>query len=192
MSKLRTLIIDNFYENPKEVRNFALQQKYEKVHLPRYHTKPFFTEEHIEIFQKLVEPFAGKIVKFDNDDNDYNGSFNYSTCHYTAWNHIDKHDWAGIIYLTPDAPVSSGTNFYRFCDGTMCENDMILKNNKSIIETSSCDVTKWDLVDSIGNIYNRLILYNSKYFHKAASYFGNDLESGRLFQVFFFNTEIPN
>lgn len=51
------------------------------------------------------------------------------------------------------------------------------------------DMTKWDMVDRFGNIYNRLIMYRADNYHMSLDYFGNNLENGRLFQVFFFNTE---
>jgi hypothetical protein len=51
------------------------------------------------------------------------------------------------------------------------------------------DVTKWELVDRIGNVYNRLILYRSDIYHTSLDYFGKDIQDGRLFQVFFLNTE---
>ena len=51
------------------------------------------------------------------------------------------------------------------------------------------DYTKWELVDTIGNVYNRLVLYPGDLFHASLDYFGKDLETGRLFQTFFFNTE---
>jgi hypothetical protein len=51
------------------------------------------------------------------------------------------------------------------------------------------DMTQWELVDRIGNLYNRLILYRGDLYHTSLDYFGRDLETGRLFQTFFFNTE---
>ena len=53
----------------------------------------------------------------------------------------------------------------------------------------SQDYTKWEMVDKIGNVFNRLILYRSNNFHVSLDYFGTNKENGRLFQVFFFNTE---
>ena len=40
-------------------------------------------------------------------------------------------------------------------------------------------------MDKIGNIYNRLILFDAKSIHAASEYFGNYKENGRLFQLFF-------
>jgi hypothetical protein len=91
--------------------------------------------------------------------------------------------------MTPDAPLSSGTGFYKYKDGTTYESDMKIMNNKPEIDNSSQDLTKWEQVDKVGNIFNRLILFNAKRFHMSLDYFGNMKENGRLFQVFFFSTE---
>jgi len=59
---------------------------------------------------------------------------------------------------------------------------------KDFIKDNAIDV-KWELVDRIGNVYNRLVLYRGDHFHISLDYFGQDLYDGRLFQTFFFNTE---
>jgi hypothetical protein len=51
------------------------------------------------------------------------------------------------------------------------------------------DRSRWEEVDRIGNIYNRLVLFDAHYAHGASGYFGSTLEDGRLFQNFFFNLE---
>ena len=50
-------------------------------------------------------------------------------------------------------------------------------------------MTKWELVDRIGNIYNRLVLYRGDHFHISLDYFGQDMNDGRLIQTLFFDTE---
>ena len=50
-------------------------------------------------------------------------------------------------------------------------------------------MTKWELVDKLGNLYNRLVIYRGDLYHMSLDYFGRDLQTGRLFQTFFFNTE---
>ena len=47
----------------------------------------------------------------------------------------------------------------------------------------------WELVDKVGNVFNRLVIYRGDYFHASLDYFGKDINDGRLFQTFFFNTE---
>jgi hypothetical protein len=45
------------------------------------------------------------------------------------------------------------------------------------------------MVDRFGNLFNRLIMYRADNYHMSLDYFGSNKENGRLFQVFFFNTE---
>ena len=47
---------------------------------------------------------------------------------------------------------------------------------------------KWELMDSVGNKFNRCILFKGKRSHQSGEYFGDDKETGRLFQTYFFNT----
>ena len=50
-------------------------------------------------------------------------------------------------------------------------------------------MTKWELVNQVSNVYNRLILFRADQWHTSQVYFGNTMETGRLTQVFFFTTE---
>lgn len=192
------IVIDNFYNNPYETRDFVLSQDFSvKGNYPGQRTISYATNYLKEIIQKYVEPFGGKITDFpipkeDGSDKDviYNGSFQFTTSRDRSWVHIDGYNnWAGVLYLTPNAPLSSGTSFYNFYDGTTCKRDMEILENKEEIDKYSQDITKWKKSDQVGNIFNRLILFNSNRFHMSMDYFGDSKENGRLFQVFFFSTE---
>ena len=193
------IIIDNFYNNALEAREHILKQDFSVTgNFPGKRTESYANNEIKEIFQKYVEPFGGKITEFvcptteklKDTDTTHNGSFQYTTSRDRSWIHTDKYNnWAGVLYLTPDAPLSSGTAFYRFKDGSLCQKDTdILKNQEEIYRYSQ-DLTKWELVDRVGNVFNRLILFNSNRYHMSMDYFGDTMETGRLFQVFFFSTE---
>ena len=192
------IVIDNFYSNAQATRDFMLTQDFKvKGNYPGQRTISFANEHLKEAIQKYVEPFAGKITKFpmpksDNSDaaDIYNGAFQYTTSRDRSWVHVDAwNKWAGVLFLTPDAPLSAGTAFYRFHDGTTCDADNKLLNNKEETDASSQDLTKWDLVDRAGNVFNRLILFNSHRYHMSMDYFGDSKENGRLFQVFLFSKE---
>ena len=192
------IIIDNFYNNALATRNHILTQEFSvKGNYPGRRTRSYANEHLKQIIQKYVEPFAGKITQFpipkpdlSNADGIYNGAFQYTTSRDRSWVHTDGwNNWAGVLFLTPDAPLSSGTGFYRFHDGTTCEQDNKVLNNKKITDLYSQDLTKWELVDRVGNVFNRLILFNSYNYHMSMDYFGDTKENGRLFQVFFFSTE---
>jgi hypothetical protein len=49
------------------------------------------------------------------------------------------------------------------------------------------DRGRWEEVDRVANLYNRLVLFDAHLAHGASAYFGDRLEDARLFQNFFFN-----
>jgi len=192
------IVIDNFYNNPYDTRKYILTQDFiVRGNYPGQRTISYANDHLKNIIQDYVQPFGGKIIDFpipkeDNSDAHliYNGSFQFTTSRDRSWVHIDGYNnWAGVLYLTPNAPLSSGTSFYKFYDDTWCKRDMEILNNKSDIDNFSQDMTKWEKVDQVGNVFNRLILFNSNRFHMSMDYFGDSKENGRLFQVFFFSTE---
>ena len=187
------LVIDNFYNNPHETREYILKQDFKiRGNYPGQRTVSYATPEIQDMIQKWIEPLGGKITRFclDKDDNNYNGCFQYTTSRDRSWFHVDSwNNWAGVLYMTPDAPLTSGTGLYRYKDGTRFGKEQKERNNEKDISKSSQDITQWELVDKVGNIFNRLILFNADAFHTSIDYFGHDKDSGRLFQVFFFSTE---
>jgi len=191
------IIIDNFYNNPIETRNYILSQEFSvKGNFPGKRTISYATENLKNTIQKYIEPFSGKITEFPipNNSNDkkdiYNGSFQYTTSRDKSWIHTDKwNNWAGVLFMTPDAPLSAGTAFYKFKDGSTSEEDGLILNNKEEVNRWSQDLTKWELVDTVGNVFNRLVLFNAHRYHMSMDYFGDTKENGRLFQTFFFSTE---
>jgi predicted O-methyltransferase YrrM len=190
------IVIDNFYKNPHETRKYILTQEFSvRGNYPGQRTVSYATQHLKDIIQGYVMQFGGKITDFPIPDeksnaNIYNGSFQYTTSRDRSWVHIDSYNnWGGVLYMTPNAPLSSGTAFYKFNDGAECQRDQDILENKTDTDTYSQDMTKWQLVDRTGNVFNRLILFNSKRFHMSMDYFGDSKENGRLFQVFFFSTE---
>jgi hypothetical protein len=186
-------IVDNFYNNPMETREYILQQDFKiRGNYPGQRTVSHATEEIKNMIQRWILPFGGKITRFpmEKTDDNYNGAFQYTTSHNRSWFHVDSwNNWAGVLYLTPDAPVTSGTGLYRYKDGTRLEQEQKLKGNRDEMNSNSQDVTKWDLVDQVGNIFNRLVIFNANHFHSSMDYFGLNKDDGRLTQVFFFSTE---
>lgn len=178
---LNLLVIDNFYSDPDGVRKFALQQEFSvKGNFPGCRTKSFFTDDVKQAIEHYMQ-FAGKITN-TYEKSGYTGAFQLATAGDRTWIHSDPYNmWAGVCYLTPDAPYTSGTGFYR--------HKLTGHYRKNQSDYEGYDYTKYDLFDRIGNRYNRLIIYRGDLFHASLDYFGNDLQNGRLFQTFFFDTE---
>ena len=187
------LIIDNFYNNPVETRNHILRQEFKvRGNYPGQRTLSYATPEIRDMIQKWILPFGGKITQFpmEKNENNYNGAFQYTTSRDRSWFHVDSwNNWAGVLYMTPDAPANSGTGLYRYKDGTRFDHEQKLRGNADEINKHTQDVTQWELIDKVGNIFNRLVLFNANSFHMSMDYFGHDKYTGRLFQVFFFSTE---
>ena len=185
------IVIDNFYNNPKQVREFALQQDFNvDGNYPGHRTKPFLNQGIVDYISGII----GREADIDvNDETSYCGAYQYTTAHDRTWIHADGwNEWAGVCYLTPGAPISGGTGLYTHkstgkYETPRLENGDVDSKLLEYINSQASDYTKWELTDMIGNKFNRLVLYKGDYFHASLDYFGKDKFDGRLFQTFFFN-----
>jgi hypothetical protein len=193
------MVIDNFYTNVLETRNYILTQEFKNSENQlNKHTISYATEGLKNIIQQYIEHFAGKITdwsmpcKIDgqNNTNISNGIYQYNTSRDKSFISTDEdNNWMGILYLTPDAPVNSGIGIYSCKDGTKNIEEAEARGNKEILQEINEDYTKWDMVDKIGNVFNRLVLFNSKQYYANINNFGTTKENGCLYQVFSFSTE---
>lgn len=180
------LVIDNFYADPDGVRRFALQQDFNvSGNYPGQRTRDFATDEHKAMFEKIL---GKKIVfwPFDAKRMTYNGAFQVTQGKHRSWIHRDQTDYSAIVFLTPNAPLRTGTSLYRHvATGVTYETPEL----KPILNRDSSDEHAWVKTDEATNVYNRLVIFDGRRSHMSTSYFGTDMSSGRLFQTFFFNTE---
>ena len=206
------MVIDNFYTNVLETRNYILAQEFKSdennensENSKNKHTISYATEGLKNIIQPYIEHFAGKITDWtmpceenknqnnqnnQNSTNTSNGIYQYNTSKDKSFITANKdNNWMGILYLTPNAPVNSGLGIYRFKDGTRNIEEAEARGNKEILQELNEDYTRWDMVDKIGNVYNRLVLFNSKQYYANIDNFGTTKENGCLYQVFSFSTE---
>ena len=180
---LDLFIINDFYANPDNVRAYALSQPFDVTgNYPGSRTKPYLPDDVKDAIQYWMN-FAGKVTDwFENTG--YTGAFQIATAQDRTWIHSDHHNmWAGVCYLTPDAPHTGGTALYRH------KATGLHRRNGDKEVGDGYDYTKWDKFDVVGNKYNRLVIYRADLFHASIDYFGDNLHNGRLFQTFFFNTE---
>lgn len=96
-----------------------------------------------------------------------------------VWNAVGKDGWAGIVYLSPEAPIGGGLKTWRNRQPGHDFDWMTPGEN-------------WELLDDIGNLYNRLVLARGDVPHSGSEGWGRDVETGRLFQTFFFKTVTPS
>lgn len=180
------IVVDNFYKNPLGIREYALKQTF-NAHPSSHKGKrteisyaPDGLKEH---FEKILNR---KITKW-NEYMPVNGCFQVCNKDDKLVYHADTQNYAGIIYLTPDAPPNSGTSFYR--------SKHTLKMKASVEEygmvypNGHLEGSDFEMVDTVGNVFNRLVLFDAQFIHAATSYFGDSDDNCRLFQMFFFDIE---
>ena len=197
-------VIENFYENPDAIRKFALAQEYTFCHnrlnleyvYPGSRTKDLF-----DLDSKLHEKICKKLVSvFHNAEHDHmrwalSTSFQSVTEEYNQGViHTDTDTvFAGVLYLTPDAPLNSGTSLFKpnkifdeeKYQRALAENDDKFRAGEIAMRTEYHSM--FDEIVRVNNVYNTLIIYEGRHFHAANHFFGKTLNDSRLAQVFFVN-----
>ena len=182
------IVIDNVYSDPDSVRNFALSQNFN--YHPQNHKGK--RTDNTFLFNGLKEFFESKLgCKIKNwDYYGTNGCFQYCIAGEQLVYHKDTQEYAGVLFLTPEAPPQTGTTFYR----SKYTKKMKLSDNDSdhsiVFKNGFYDSTEFEVVDVVGNVYNRIVLFDARMIHSASCYFGTNIENGRLFQLFFFDLDI--
>lgn len=180
------VVVDNFYENPNDVRSFALKQDFN--YHPDYHKGK--RTDVVYRFNGLKESFESILgIKIKNwEKYGVNGCFQYCIAGDQLVYHYDTQEYAGVLFLTPDAPPNTGTSFYR---SKYTKKSRVEQKDVPItFKNGFLDSTEFDVVDVVGNVYNRLVLFDAQMIHAASTYFGNSIENGRLFQLFFFDLDV--
>lgn len=195
------IVIDNFYNDPMAVREIALQQEFESS---GYH-KGERTKFKLTVpgTKEKIEAVLGKKIT-DWDEQAHNTVFQWCKPSDPIVYHYDNQHYAAMVFLTPDAPPDCGTSFYRHKKETWLDRELEVGKNgikdeeqKQLLDSTLIgsqhddflDPTKWELTDSIGNKFNRFVMFDSKQIHAASKYFGTSKETGRLFHMMFFNIE---
>jgi hypothetical protein len=180
------IVVDNFYVEPNKVREFALKQKF--FEHKEYH-KGRRTDQCFK-FEGLKEQFEFYLNKKISSWSTYgtNGCFQLCMAGEQLVYHYDVQTYAAIIFLTPNAPPETGTSIYRSKITNEFKVTPYTDLNK-VFKNGFYDSTQFDLLDKIGNVYNRLLIFDAKLIHSASCYFGDNDNNCRLFQMFFFDVE---
>lgn len=179
----RIFVIDNFYENPDAVREFALSIPY-KADNDWYKGNRSETSYLTPHIKRSFEDIMGIKIR-EWETHGMNGRFQYCTPQDLLVYHYDNQTWAGMVYLTPDAPFDCGTSLYAHKKTRLRHADD--PGADQCFTGGFYDSTQFELVDTVGNVYNRLVLFDARCFHAASKYFGTDIKNSRLFHLFFFD-----
>ena len=195
-------VIENFYENPESIRKFALAQKYTFCHEVAnidYVYPGCRTQDLSNLDKALYDKICTKLVSvFHNAENDHmrwliTTSFQSVSAEYAQGViHTDHNTvFAAVLYLTPDAPLNSGTSLFKKSNNydekkyqqALEDNDAKFKAGEIAMSTDYHSM--FDEIVRVNNVYNTLIIYEGRHFHAANQFFGKTLKDARLAQVFF-------
>ena len=179
-------IVENFYTDPYAVREFAMNQDFDDNpdhygYVGRRTRKQFFPPGLKERFEEIIgEP----ITRWE--EYGMNGRFQWNTAGQPLVYHCDEQKWAGLIYLTPDAPYQAGTRLLANKKNRVRHNKDP-KIMEAFTQETFLDGTPFETVDHVGNVFNRLVIYKGGMIHAASEYFGWNIENARLWHMFFFD-----
>ena len=185
-------IVDNFYEKPDEVRDFALNEPFFEGGFGRGFIGRRSQNQYLfpGLKEKFEEIMGKKITKWK--EHEQNGRFQSCWSGEALVYHCDNQQWGGMLYLTPGAPYQCGTTLYAHKQTrarTYYEPGWDAAwDPEKYPEDCHLDGSHFEPVDVAGNVYNRLVLFDASAIHSASEYFGTTLKTGRLWQMFFFDT----
>lgn len=204
-------IEENFLSTPTIYREWALTQKfYDQYEYSQEanirNTWPGMRTRHIwDLDRDYANFYFAKVIDIIKRNNPHLEYKAFSVVSFfqlingteKSWVHQDSQDvhFAGILYLTPNAPYESGTITYRCNDVnkwvSMFGSVEGFEKSMHINEEEETELFQelFTPIDYIGNVYNRLVIYDAHIYHKAGKYFGTTKEDSRLTQVFFIKYE---
>lgn len=221
-----TVVVDDFFSDPDDVvkfghslelRDYAVGYPGRRTHVLNK-THPSFAKA---LMKKIFSVYFNDPSKVSCESASINFqlipkfSENKEDSRNTGWVHKDgthvRNKLAGVIYLTPNARLETGTSIVKVKKGCepylagynnfdvkqlpmsswfvehKAQKDVPLKHDR---EKVAKDKEKWngyfEPVTVVGNIYNRIILFDGNEYHCANNYHHED-EGERFIIVFFFD-----
>lgn len=189
-------MIDNFFEDPMDVRKFALLQQFDTdkdFSWPGKRTESLFAlnknlfdyviKKTLRVFYNEQEPYHYEAsMFFQLVDQSYN----------SGWVHSDLDALiTGIIYLNPEESNNSGTSLYRPLSTGIEPFNLDIKKKFFMREIDNCDKERndnnsmFEETINIKNKFNRLVLFDSHLYHSANDFKNEDSNFTRLTLVFF-------
>jgi hypothetical protein len=197
------IVLEDFYDDAMAIRNMALSLEYPDpgtaaAYSGRNSNKALLNQGIVNVFSRMVgEPLVPSPQSAV-------GHFRIGLGRDTGRQdiHVDPYrDWAAIIYFNPPEQCQNrpGTCFWRHkrlgIDAMPRDAKDVEKYGfnsyeemrVAIAEQDGIDRSKWEPTLTIPMRFNRCVLFRSWLWHSHAENFGDDRETGRLIQVFFFD-----
>ena len=171
------IIIDNFYKNPDKVSNFAVSRQFDYTN----QTQSFATEYHKKVFEKIL---SKNITHWPEDEDTSNGVFR--KCQRGSSKiELEDTEWMAIVFLSRDVKSNGGMLTYKHSETGLCHAKS--KRDRDALTSQLDNKKAWEVVDKIGNKYNRCIVMKANQFHNCNKILDKNGEP-QIIQTFFFDT----
>ena len=196
----RYIIIDDFYNEPDQLVQIALDSLSEKDsptgnYAGLMTTESFFGDQHREILKQLtLEP------SIDSSTN-ANGRLRFTRANDTFKMHIhfdveNTTRWAGVLYLSKNHPKVDGTCFWKHLktgleaapntpEGFAKHGWKDFRDFRTFLATEGLDESLWEKQLVIPYKYNRLVLFRPWLLHSPGPSWGDTAENSRIVQTLF-------
>lgn len=206
MAKISLVIVDDFYDNPDEIRNNALNLSFRKKEGATYPGLEAIdlTRDWNTIKNKLRDYIPDKV----DGSGDKNPPFPQGKFRIAMESdesiridkvHIDQQKWSGVIYLSKNEDCSSGLVFYKHkhTNSILWDNQWFYLNRNHLYHLNGLplkeamlelfrDPNEFEEIGTIPIRYNRAIVFMAHAFHGTGTSFGDKIENCRLTQHFEF------
>ena len=198
---LPTIVVDNFYNDPDLWRDFALSQEFfkgDRGNWPGLRTE-LLHRLNYDLFTVTMKKLLFILKDYGiTEVKELQTGFQLIDSSYgRGWVHDDDPTFqvAGVIYLNKNAPLGSGTTVYE--DSNDFNGELYTKAFAEDVHQASPEdratyakyreeqVAHFKKSIVVENVYNRLIMFDSRCWHSADNFFGTLPEESRLTQVFF-------
>ena len=199
-----TICVDNFYNEPDKIREFALSLEFKSTSQIPWPGKRSPSLDSVD--KNFFKNFCDKLFSL-NFDFKKTSKVSWAVESYfqimepgqydtinEGWIHCDYRPYAGIIYLTPEIDPGCGTSLFR--PKNYFDIPINLEEKKEMFlnfDSSKLDFYKEKIKENnnlfeetinFKNIFNRLVAYDGFNYHGVNKFIGYD-QQPRLTQVFF-------
>jgi len=193
------IVVDDFLDNPYELRNAALGLEYPDIQGP-YPGKNSVNRINLGGINNEISRLVGEpLVPMTH--NQAHGKCRVASANDTGTSnvHVDGSHWSGILYLSRPEDCRGGTEFFRHKQtnterAPYNDQEAMAKYGApsakqwvaDLLAEDSNDASKWDMTLRIPMRFNRLILLRPWLWHTAGESFGTTMEDSRLVYLMFF------
>ncbi len=212
-SIIPSTIVDGFFHNPYEIRKHGLDSA---QHISVDQNKTMYrgkrskclSEIHPVLFDHINRKILSSFYDLSHENISWKSEIKYQLTDESfgdGWVHTDYYRpslLTGIIYLTPNAPLECGTSLYQPKDMAANQlHDQIKKRGNEDIELRMSDHyfecrkennDQFEKILTVNNLFNRLFVFDSHYFHCADRFFGKTRDDSRLTLVIFITELLVN